>query len=133
VIVTGSNRRTSFETRVPLEILAPLESRISYRRWPLLGLLLLSFVLLGFVGLFVGVFHMAPLSPRVLTAGGLALVTAGLALGYCPRFTAYRFLGQAGVVVLDVIEAGPDRGRCREFVKQISAAAEAIRRNSKAI
>jgi hypothetical protein len=128
VVVTGSNRRQSFETRIPLEILAPFESRVSYRRWPLLGLLLLSAVLLGFVGLFVGVFQLPPSAPRVLAAGGLALVTAGLALGYCPLFTAYRFLSLAGVVVLDVIEAGPDRQRCREFVNQVSAAAEAIRR-----
>ena len=85
-------------------------------------------VFTAFLWLFLGPFQLPVLSVRVAVTATLAASSLGLALAYLPKFKAYRFLNNSGVVVLDIIEAGPDKDRCREFAERV---AEAIRESAK--
>lgn len=104
------------EIHIPLDDVSPRPGlmRFRVRRW--IGGFLMSFVLAVFVWLFVGPFHMPWTSPRVVIAGILSIGFFIWGLVYLRKFTAYRFLNRSGVIVLDVIESGPEKDKCKDFV-----------------
>jgi len=104
---------------IPLDELSPRAGfvRFRVRRW--FGGLFLSFVLALFIWLFVAEFKLAWHSPRVIIASLLSLISFAWGVYNLRRYRAFRFVNRSGLVVLDVIENGPDKDRCAEFVALI--------------
>jgi|GEM_PF-930801 hypothetical protein len=107
------------EMHIPLDELSPRAGfvRFRVRRW--FGGLFLSFVLALFIWLFVAEFKLAWHSPRVIIASLLSLISFAWGVYNLRRYRAFRFVNRSGLVVLDVIENGPDKDRCAEFVALI--------------
>ena len=104
------------ELHIPLDEISPKAGYVRFRvrRW--FGGLFLSFVLALFIWLFVGEFDLPWNSPRVLAASALCLLSFGWGVYYLRRYRAFRFVNRSGIVVLDVIENGPEKDRCADFV-----------------
>lgn len=111
-----------FETHIPLKELMPDFGYVRFRSRRCAAGFLLFTALAVFLWVFLGPFRMPLLSARVGVTAALAGMSLGLALAYLPKYKAYRIVNNQGVVIIDVIEAGPDKARCREFVEQIAAA-----------
>ena len=79
----------------------------------------MSFIFALMIGLFVWEFHLPWSSPRVLIAIALCLLFLGWGIYYLRRYRAFRFVNRSGVVVLDVIENGPEKDKCADFVALI--------------
>lgn len=107
------------ELHIPLDEISPKAGfvRFRVRRW--FGGLFLSFVFALFIWLFVREFSLPWDSPRVLIASALCVTSFAWGVYYLRRYRAFRFVNRAGIVVLDVIENGPEKERCEEFVATI--------------
>lgn len=107
------------EVHLPLQDVSPDIGFIRFRvqRW-FIGFAI-SFVLALFIWLFVGAFDLSWSSPRVLIAATLCCISFAWGVYYLRRYRAFRFVNRSGVVVLDVIENGPDKDKCIDFVRRI--------------
>lgn len=121
-VISGSE----FETHVPL---GELNSDIGTRRFRsarcYYGLALFA-LLAAFLWIFIVPFGQPLNATRVIVTAVLALGSFAWGIAYLGRFTAYTFLNKAGVLVLDVIESGPDRANCREFAHRIRDCVNAL-------
>jgi hypothetical protein len=116
---------SEFETHVPLQQLSPTFGTMKFRSRRCVAGVALFCGLAVFVFLFVGPFQLPWASTRVIIATALAVASLGWAIAYFPRYTAYRFLNVLGQVTLDVVESGPDKASCRDFVQRIVEAIKA--------
>jgi hypothetical protein len=91
--------------------------RFRFRRW--LGGFLLGCVGLFFIWLFTGPFELAMTSPRVVVTGVLTIACFIWGIAYLRKYKAYRFVNHSGVPVLDIIESGPEKERCLQFVEAV--------------
>ena len=106
---------SDFSICVPLQEMFPDYGYLHFRsRRYLYGFMLLAaFSLLLWI--FLGPFHLPITSPRVLLTIALAILSLASSLYYLPKYKAYRFANKSGIVAIDIIEAGPEKARCREF------------------
>ena len=111
-----------FETHIPLKELSPDFGFLRFRSRRCVAGFMLFAALTVLLWLFLSPFQLPLLSGRVVATTSLAALSLGVALAYMPNFKAYRSVSNHGVVVLDIIEAGPDRCRCREFAERVSEA-----------
>lgn len=107
------------ELHIPLDEISPNVGYVRFRVRRCFGGLFLSFVLALFIWLFVAEFKLPWNSPRVLTASALCLMSFAWGVYYLRRYRAFRFVNRSGIVVLDVIESGPEKDRCANFVALI--------------
>ena len=107
------------ESHIPLDEISPNVgyARFRVRRW-LQGMLLGSFLGL-FIWIFVGEFNLPWTSPRVLTTAVLCFMSFAWGAYYLRRYRVFQFVNRSGIVVLDVIESGPEKDRCADFVALI--------------
>lgn len=124
VVVKGSGARTEFETKVPFANLRPEPDKLWIRhRSFLLGVLMLLLSLAPFAVLarsFTDGSEAEKLGPCLGMGGGLSIVGIVICLKTFRKVEFARFQSHAGIVVLDVAYAGPDRGRFREFVESLT-------------
>jgi hypothetical protein len=113
---------TEFVVNIPLSNLTPDINPVRYRsrRWRAGAMLCAG--LAFFLWLFIAIFKLPWDSPRVLVTISLCVACFAWAAVYYPKYTAYRFINSMGVVVLDVIESGPEKANARGFAEQISSA-----------
>lgn len=81
----------------------------------------------GIVCLFVGEFNFGRHNPRVLIGTLMSVGFLATGFWYLRRYRAFRFFGDSGQVVLDVIENGPQKSECVSFVESIKKAIDAAR------
>ncbi|MFO0924342.1 MAG: hypothetical protein U0905_17845 [Pirellulales bacterium] len=110
------------EVHIPLDELSARAGfvRFRVRRW--FGGLFLSFILALFTWIFVSEFKLEWKSPRVVIASSLCLMSFGWGVYNLRRYRAYRFVNRSGIAVLDVIEHGPEKNQCANFVAFIEQA-----------
>jgi hypothetical protein len=121
------------EMHIPLDELSPRPGfvRFRVRRW--IGGLFLSFVFALIIWLFVAEFKLDWRSPRVIVASSLCVMSFLWGVYNLRRYRAFRFVNRSGMVVLDVIENGPDKNRCAEFVALIEQTIRDTTGNSKSV
>lgn len=128
VHILGRQRwRGEFDVNI---LLRGLEPDISTTRWhgPGFGRALGCFT--GSVLMFAYYFWQlgSSMTPAHVAFPAIAAVISIAAFIVCyPMYKAYRFLNTSGMVILDVIESGPDKDRCEEFAIQISDMIRAAR------
>lgn len=119
------------EVHIPLDEISPRAGfvRFRFRRW--FAGLFLSFIWALFIWLFVAEFELEWKSPRVVVVCLLCLTSFVWGVSNLRRYRAFRFINRSGIVVLDVIENGPDKHRCAEFVAIIEQTIREATGNSK--
>lgn len=109
-----------FEVHVPLAELSPEFGRVHFRALRFYYGVMLFIGLSVFLWLFLRHFGLPLHSSRVIVTA----VFAGACLLWCvlyfPKYRSYQFVNRAGVIVLNCIEAGSERDRCRDFAETIS-------------
>lgn len=121
-IVTKQLGGTECGQHVPLARLSPEFGYMLFRSPRVFYGFALFAGLVFFLWRFVRPFELPWTEPRVLVIVALAVASLGFGLAYLPRYRAYYFVNESGQPVLSIIESGPDRARCREFVERVSQA-----------
>jgi hypothetical protein len=120
IVVKGSGARTKFEATVLFANLRPEPDKLWIRHKSfLLGVFMLLLSIAPFAVLarsFADGTHADRLGPCLGIGVGLSFVGFVICLKTFRKVEFARFQSHAGIVVLDVAYAGPDRGRFREFV-----------------
>jgi hypothetical protein len=128
VHVVGRQRwRNEFDANVLLRGLEPEIATIRWHgpgMWRALGGLISSALVLGYYR-----WQFGNSIPSVLIAICAIAAAASIAafIACYPMYKGYRFMNLSGIVVLDMIEAGPDKDLCEDFAMQVSDAIRAAR------
>ena len=121
-VFTGS----SWEITIPLSSVNPELGIYRFRSKRFAAGFLLSCAFIVLLWLLLGPFNYSIQSPRVIVTSVLCMASLSWSVIYFSKYTAYRFINHQGLIVLDVIEAGPQRDQCHEFAQKIAQAIQTL-------
>ena len=122
--------REEFETIIPLTSMSPEISQVRFRGEDYIRGVRFFVIFMAVAGFLVGFFKLPPLSTRVIITVLLGIACLMWALVFTPKVHAYRFLNAHGMIVLDIIAAGPQREICHDFVEKVSHAIASARQTA---
>ena len=119
VLVRVQYPNNSSELTVDLSNIRPTPNTVRIRQWPFNHGLMATFCPWSYVGAKYVFSGIAPSTDAITIAGAISFVGAVICL-YCIRRIEFSsFVTHAGIVVLDVGDAGPDREIYRSFVDDL--------------